>query len=259
MSPLFRGVRKKIKEVMMGVMDNIAGFFTGDNKKVENQVPDQAFAYINHLVSDEEIARTLDKVSRVVEMKDWLFFQEEEGHFPYRNESLEKAIYVGQDVEEAVHYMKNGEGYQGVALNDDVLKTILTRFLTTIDVYEFTGLDFDLKGLYRQVYSTPGEMVNYIIEERQGKLDQMVQDPAQVASPDFARRLYEYDFLIQRNGEKSMGDGNRVNSYAGDHARAVFERYLNRFGEAEEAFYGEDEPVHPQEGPNQNQDDKREF
>lgn len=217
----------------MGVMDNIAGFFTGDNKKVENQVPDRAFAYIDDLLTDEKIGNTLDKVSKVVQMRDWLFFQGEgEGYFPYRNESLEKAIYVGQDVEEAVRYMKNGEGYEGVDLNDDVLKTILTRFLSTIDVYEFTGLDFDLQDLYRKVYSTPSEMVNYIIEERQGKLDQMAQDRVQLASPDFARRLYEYDFLIQRNGEKSMGDSNRVNAYANDHAQVIFENFINKAEEA---------------------------
>lgn len=213
----------------MSVMDDIAGFFTGDNKKVENQVPNQAFAFIDYFLTDEEIGNTLEKVSKVVRMNDWLFSKDEgEGYFPYQNESLEKAIYVGRDVEEAVQYMKNAQGYQGVELNDDVLKTILARFLTTIDVYEFTGLDFDLESLYRQVYATPSEMLNYIIEERQGKLDQMAEDPAQCLDPDFARRIYEYDFLVQRNGEKSMGDNNRVRSYANSHAQAIFDLYMKK-------------------------------
>lgn len=208
----------------MGTMDNLFGFFTGDNKKAENDVSAAAKDYVALQLSDAKIAQTLQIVDRVVDMQHWLFRPNESGDVPYENASLEDAVPAGEDVQELMDYMKGQVDYNGVELNDDVLKTVLTHFLNTIEVYEFDAHDYDLQEVVDQVARTPHELLKYVIEERQGKLDQWqqeVEDGAPLSS-EFAKRIFEYDLLLQFQGTKAMGDSGRVNGYAKSYQRAAY-------------------------------------
>lgn len=209
----------------MGTMDNLLGFFTGDNKRAENDVNDAARDYVALKLSDAKIGQTLQVVDRVVDMKNWLFVPSEMSDVRYENASLEEAVRAGEDVQEMVDYMKGQTAYNGVELNDDVLKTVLTHFLNTIEVYEFDAHDYDLREVYNQVAETPHELLKYVIEERQGKLDELrreAEDGMSVSS-EFAKRIFEYDLLLQFQGTKAMGDSGRVNGYAKAYQEAAYE------------------------------------
>lgn len=210
----------------MSKMDQILSFFTGDNKKVENGIAQEAKGFIQAQLAEDKLETTLTIVDRVVDMENWLFEPEQSGQEKYENESLEKAILIGHEVQDLMRYMKNDLPYQGVELNQDVLKTVLMHFLNTIEVYEFEACTFHLPELYTKVKNTPYDLLKYVIEERQEKLDQLQKDPEALASPEYARRIFEYDLLIQSVGSPDSGENARIASYAEKYEETVYAGYL---------------------------------
>lgn len=232
----------------MGKMDEIFGFFTGDNKRAANEVPTDAWAFINEQLSDHRLKTTLQTVRRVVLSKDWLFHAG--AHFSYENDSLAQAIHAGEDVLSLTEYMNGEAAYRGVELNEDVLKTVLTHFLNTIEVYEYDAFSFSLEEVLDRVQETPTDLLKYVIEERQTKLDQIfeeIETMPERATEELARRIFEYDLLLQAQGAKAMGDHNRVNSYARRYADAVYQKAIARI-EAEDVPEASEVTIPMEEG-----------
>lgn len=205
---------------MSGAVDDFLGLFRGAKRKEDEaaRVLPRDEAYIEEQLSDQRLEHTLAVVDAAVDMKEWLFSEETSGW--YRNESLERAILIGEEVQQVRAYMaEDRESYEGAELNSDVLKTVLAHFLRTMECYEFSAFDFDLKALVHQIENTPGELLKYLVEERGAKLREKMQNAQERGTSDFARRIFEYDLLVQRRA----GEGTPPNGASREYARCYEE------------------------------------
>lgn len=200
---------------MSGAVDDFLGLFRGTKKKEDEAacVLSRNETYIEEQLSDERLEHTLAVVDAAVEMKEWLLSEETRGW--YRNESLERAIVIGEEVQQVRAYMaEDRESYEGAELNGDVLKTVLAHFLRTMECYEFSAFDFDVKALVHQVENTPGELLKYLAEERGAKLHKKMQSVQERGTSEFARRIFEYDLLVQRQAGDSGSSNGAIREYA---------------------------------------------
>ncbi len=213
----------------MGALDDFLDFFKGTPKQGKQLVKPEAQNWARAQLSEANRSEILNRVDRVVEMDSWLFHDEEETDF-YHNESLEKAMEIGREVREMRSYLSREQVYEGVDLNEDVLSTVLEHFLATVDVYEYVACQFDLQEIYRKAMRTPRELLKYIIEERQKKLYQALEQEKERGNSgdlgaDFARRLFEFDLLIQLEHREDPADQNFVRDCGQTFAKGVYERY----------------------------------
>lgn len=180
----------------MSGLEELFGIFKG-NKKAETTPKRDSAAFVEHYLKDEQLQKTLDTLDRVVASQSWTVDSVEHPVF-YRNETLSEAVHVGVEAQELKNYMAEGsETYQGAELNEDVLKTVLTHFLDTIEPYEFYAFTQDVDALYDKVVNTPIDMVKYIIEERAKKLESLTSTENVVPDVALARRILELDVMLQ--------------------------------------------------------------
>lgn len=223
----------------MGSDGGLFGLFKKDKTEEDQESLVDNYAYINFLLSDEHLNETLANVHKIVDLESWLFQPYSNG-FQYHNKSMEDAIEIGRKVKNTESYLAGNQDYRGVSLNKDVLKTVLKHFLETIDAFEFEAARDGLEPIYDAALNTPEEMIRYILEERKEKLDILARDAEGSRSVDYARRIFEYDLILQVAGEKTPTDSKYISELSDTFTQSIND-YINDRVEAPGGEDGSDQ------------------
>lgn len=211
----------------MSSNDGFFGLFKSNKQKEKEMEERQSKnqGYIDHFLSEENLMQTLNVVDKVIDSEDWIFAPWDSGG-QYENERLEKAIARAKEARQIRDYMENGDVYQGIEINQDVLKTALTHFLNTISHALFYAFRGDAHGLYNKVGETPNEVLKYFIEERQQKLDDLFVNPDPYVDQELANRIFEYDLLLHRLEDPEEEDVDLLEEYCSRFSTRIQHEYL---------------------------------
>lgn len=161
------------------------------NKK-ERDSKNQAF--FDEYMSNEQRDTVLEIINKIVDSQNYIFFYEEKE--VYNNKNLRLAIEISTEIKQLQDYITNPDGYKGVELNDDVLKTSIVRLLSEIDYYLFYSFFGNIEELTMKVRSTPINMLKYILSERSLKIKEDLET-MNFVNKDLALNILEYDMLFQ--------------------------------------------------------------
>lgn len=191
-------------------------------------------SFIKYSTLGEHFDDTLYAIGKIVEAKEWVFGSESF----YRSDSLKKAIRIGEEIQRLESYMEDGDGYQGVDLNKDVLKGIVTDFLANIDPVHYYAFQGGAKDLFEKVEKTPRELLPYVIDERYEKLEDDQERGKDEPTVAQALRVFEFDLLVQKWGGENQADYDRsVRAFSKSFADLILASHVELLDEKNAELY----------------------
>lgn len=160
-------------------------------------------SFIKHSTLSDQFDDSLKVIQKIVDAQDWIFA--EDGF--YQSESLKKAIHIGEEIRRLESYMDESSDYQGVDLNQDVLKGVVSDFLSHIDPVHYYAFQGQAEAIFEKVLNTPGELLPYVIDERWEKLQAHQEEGDGLPTVEDALRIFEYDLLVQKQASQNPSEG----------------------------------------------------
>ncbi|MCI5839458.1 MAG: hypothetical protein SOZ89_00680 [Peptoniphilaceae bacterium] len=196
--------------------------FGNKDEQLNNNSLNQSF--VKYYLGSSTSKEVLEIVNSLLQSEEYIL---SDGYF--ENENLRKSIEVAKKVNQVSKLLDKSEDYDGVEINEGVLKSALEDFLNTIDHYLFYSYKKDVIDLYDRVLRTPENITEYIIKEREESIKSSLESlNEEILDTDIAFKILEFEFLIDNTNQKESFD-EELNSFKKEYSNYIMSYFVNKY------------------------------